>query len=598
MDPAGTRSNLGGLLRPERSKPAPADFGSRKSLWAGWLLVTGLLLPVMIAIWTVPGFSTQDGPTHLYNAWILSRSFEPGSPYQAYYQVRWQPLPNWAGHLALVGLVRVVSPGTADRIMITMTLVGFAVALLWLRWKVRGGEAMPGTCLLIVSLAPNFLWLLGFTSFLLGCCLLPITLGVWWSGRDHLGAERLVALAVLVVLGYFCHLVSLGVTAAGLGILALFAPAQDRTGAGWESWFRRLGRTAASLLPLVLLGIVYMRLFRQGGPMNPLWPNLTSPDLPTAWVARLGWVDPLTLSKKVVLPFTDHSSALFAAFAPVVWLCVAVLSCLVGSIAASLTKKRRLDGSQPLMGQATPAQRVAIRQTRSVWLFYGVLMLLGGILGPDSPGSGHGQYLPQRLVLLGLVAMVPAFDIPLATRWGRLAAGCLAAAIGLQMVIVWDYAFHCKHTAVQIIKASELVGRDQRIAPLLTGIRSRFRANPLLHADSWLGIGTGNILWSNYEARYYYFPVQFRPGLDRADPKDFERLSLSSDPRPGETCVRLWEQILSRHARSIDRVVAWKSDPLLDAITGRWYDLVAERGDVRIFAPRGPGTSSETPAKP
>ena len=598
MDPAGTRSNLGGLLRPERSKPAPADFGSRKSLWAGWLLVTGLLLPVMIAIWTVPGFSTQDGPTHLYNAWILSRSFEPGSPYQAYYQVRWQPLPNWAGHLVLAGLVRVVSPGTADRIMITMTLVGFAVALLWLRWKVRGGEAMPGTCLLIVSLAPNFLWLLGFTSFLLGCCLLPITLGVWWSGRDRLGAGRLVALAVLVVLGYFCHLVSLGVTAAGLGILALFAPAQDRTGAGWESWFRRLGRTAASLLPLVLLGIVYMRLSRQGGPMNPLWPNLTSPDLPTAWVARLGWVDPLTLSKKVVLPFTDHSSALFAAFAPVVWLCVAVLSCLVGSIAASLTEKRRLDGSQPLMGQATPAQRVAIRQTRSVWLFYGVLMLLGGILGPDSPGSGHGQYLPQRLVLLGLVAMVPAFDIPLATRWGRLAAGCLAAAIGLQMVIVWDYAFHCKHTAVQIIKASELVGRDQRIAPLLTGIRSRFRANPLLHADSWLGVGTGNILWSNYEARYYYFPVQFRPGLDRADPKDFERLSLSSDPRPGKRAFGCGSRFSPGTLRSIDRVVAWKSDPLLDAITGRWYDLVAERGDVRIFAPRGPGTSSETPAKP
>jgi len=553
--------------------------------------VTGLLSPVMIAIWTVPGFSTQDGPTHLYNAWILSRSFEPDSPYQAYYQVRWQPLPNWAGHLALAGLVRVVSPGTADRIMITMTLVGFAVALVWLRWKVRGGEAMLSACLLIVSLAPNFLWLLGFTSFLLGCCLLPITLGVWWSARDHLGGGRLVALAVLVVLGYFCHLVSLGLTAAGLGVLALFAPAQDRTRAGWESRFRRMGRTAASLLPLVPLGIVYMRLSRQGGPMNPLWANLTSPDVATAWGARLGWVDPVTLSRKVVLPFTERTSALFAAFAPVVWLSLAVLCWLVGSIVASLTEKTRVDESQHLMEQPAPAQRVASRQTRSVWLFYGVLMLLGGILGPDSLGSGHGEYLAQRLVLLGLAAMVPALDIPLATRWGRLAAGCLVVAIGLQTVIVWDYAFHCKQTAGQFIGASELVGRDQRIAPLLTGIRSRFRANPLLHADSWLGVGTGNILWSNYEARYYYFPVQFRPGLDRADPKDFERLSLSSDPRPGETCVRLWEQILSRHGGSIDRVAAWKSDPLLDAITGQWYDLVAERGDVRVFAPRGPGTS-------
>ena len=348
-----------------------------------------------------------------------------------------------------------------------------------------------------------------------------------------------------------------------------------------------MGRTAASLLPLVPLGIVYMRLSRQGGPIDPLWANLTSPDFVTAWGERLRWVDPLSLSKKDVLPFTERTSAVFAAFAPVAWLCLAVLCLLVGCIAASLAGKSRVAESQPLMEQPAPAQRVASRQTRSVWLFYGVLMLLGGVLGPDSLGSGHGQYLPQRLVLLGLAALVPALDIRLATRWGRLAACCLVVAIGLQTVIVWDYALHCKHTAAQFAGAGDLVGRDQRIAPLLTGIRSRFRANPLLHADSWLGVGTGNILWSNYEARYYYFPVQFRPGLDRADPEDFELLSLRSDPRPGETCVRLWEQILSRHGRSIDRVVAWKSDPLLDAITGRWYDLVAERGDVRVFAPRG-----------
>ncbi len=39
---------------------------------------------------------------------------------------------------------------------------------------------------------------------------------------------------------------------------------------------------------------------------------------------------------------------------------------------------------------------------------------------------------------------------------------------------------------------------------------------------------------------------------------------------------------------SIDRVVAWKSDPALDAITRRWYDLIAKRGDIRIYAPRDP----------
>ena len=37
-------------------------------------------------------------------------------------------------------------------------------------------------------------------------------------------------------------------------------------------------------------------------------------------------------------------------------------------------------------------------------------------LGPDSLGEAHGDYLPQRIVLLGLVALVPIFDIDL-SRW-------------------------------------------------------------------------------------------------------------------------------------------------------------------------------------
>jgi hypothetical protein len=546
----------------------------------------------VLAIWIVPGFSTQDGPTHLYNGWILSQSFGLESPYQQYFQVRWQSLPNWAGHLALAGLVRIVAPVTADRIMITLTLMAFALAHFWLRWKVRGGETWPGSCLLIVTLAPNFLWLLGFSSFLLGCCVLPITLGVWWSGRDRLSAGRLATLAILIILGYFCHLVSLGLTALGLGVLALFSPAQDKARTGWKCWGLRLGRTSAALLPLVLLGGLYLRLSRQGGPMNPQWPNLSGPDLIAAWVARLGWVDPLSLSRKAVLPFSERTGLLFSAFAPVVWLCLAVLAWSLGST-ADCFRGRRPDCSQSSLEHPGSARGCAGRHTRCVWSIYGALMLLGGILSPDSLGSWHGDYLPQRLVLLGLAAMVPAVDIPLATYWGRLTAGCLFVAIGLQTMIIWDYAFLCKGTSAQFIAASQSIGPNLRIAPLLTGIRSRFRANPLLHADSWLGVGTGNILWSNYEARYYYFPVQFRPGLDRPDPKDFEILSLTADPHPSDMCMRLWEQLLTRHAPSIDRVVVWKSDPLLDAITARWYELVAERGDIRIFAPRGQDRSSE-----
>ena len=402
---------------------------------------------------------------------------------------------------------------------------------------------------------------------------------------------------VLLVLGYFCHLVSLVLTVAGLAVLTLFAPAQAPLGshALRENWYRRLTRTALCLLPLVPLAAVYLKLSRQGGPMHPLWANLTRPDSFTAWGVRLGWVDPVTLSRKMVLPFTERTSMVYAVFAPVIWLCVAVLVYLAGPVVTGLTRKSRSGESEPLTKPATFSRGSTNRQTQAVWVLYGGFLLLGGLLGPDSLGPEHGHYLAQRLILLGMAVLVPAIDVPLTTKWGQLTAACLLAAIGLQTVIIWDYALYCKQTDGQIIGASELVGRGQRVAPLLTGIRSRFRPDPLLHADSWLGIGTGNILWSNYEARYYYFPVQFRPGLDRPDPKDFEWLSRTSDPRVGESCVRLWDEILSGHSRSTDRVVAWKSDPWLDTVTGRWFDLAAQRGDVRVFASLFQGIQTKLP---
>ena len=235
----------------------------------GWCIVVGLLLPTLVAIWTIPGFVTQDGPAHLYNAWILARSFDPASPYRAYYEVRWQLLPNWAGHLVLAALVRLVPPWTADRIMMTTTLLGFPLALVWLRWKIQGDRGLAGACLLAVILALNFLWLMGFASFLLGCCVLPITLGFWWSHRDRLTLWPMGGLAALMVLGYACHLVSLGLTVIGLATLALFAPPQSPAQDCWRHRLRRAGRTALGCSPLMVLGIVYLRLSRAGGPMHP-----------------------------------------------------------------------------------------------------------------------------------------------------------------------------------------------------------------------------------------------------------------------------------------------------------------------------------------
>src|SRR5262249_56109534 len=87
-----------------------------------------------------------------------------------------------------------------------------------------GGRRYLPWVLVATLLAMNVTWLLGFTGFTLGACLFPITLGFWWPRRDRLGAVGVAGLWVLLILGYFCHLVSLGLTVLGLAVLALATP--------------------------------------------------------------------------------------------------------------------------------------------------------------------------------------------------------------------------------------------------------------------------------------------------------------------------------------------------------------------------------------
>src|SRR6185312_1775016 len=104
-------------------------------------------------------------------------------------------------------------------------------------------------------------------------------------------------------------------------------------------------------------------------------------------------------------------------------------------------------------GQESRSQRDEGKEKRhqEVWILLASLLLLAGVIGPDSLGPGHGEYLPQRLILLGLAALVPAFDIKLTNKWGRLTAASLGVALLLQTLILWDYALDSNRTAGQII---------------------------------------------------------------------------------------------------------------------------------------------------
>ena len=536
--------------------------------WRDYGIVAALLAPVLAAIWTVPWFVTQDGLTHLYNASIIVDSFAADSAFRPYFEVHWSPLPNWGGHLALIGLLKVVSPWTADRIMMSATLLGFAVAAVWARGRIVGGRASFAAMALAAVSSLSFSWLMGFAGFQLGACLFPVTLAAWWTGRDDLRPGRMIALGALLVLGYFCHLVSLGLTACALAFLALFSPPSADAPRARR---RRLVRTGLCLIPLVFLGAIYLGLSRQGGPMRPKLPAPGAFLSVSGWLGRLGWVDPISLAMKDVLPFSDRIAPIFALFSPAVWLAAAGL---LGLVAAAL-------------GTREAGRR---ERERLVWLALAAILVLGGVFGPDAMGEGHGDYLPQRVALLGLIALIPAIDLGARSarpsKTGRLATIALTVALVLQTVVVWDYALDCRNQAGRIAEAAATVGRGHRVATLLTDVRTRFRVNSMLHADCWAGVARDAILWTNYETRHYYFPVQFRPGIAGPDSFELERIALMSAPEEAEERRRKWRRLLESHHDQIDELIVWRRDPALDAITERFFEPVADHGAARVFRRR------------
>jgi hypothetical protein len=532
-------------LSPE--EPITQDGASNaadRSRWRGWLMLAVALMPALVAVWASPAFVTQDGPAHLYNAHILVESLRANAPFRDVFVVRWSPLPNWLGHLMQMAMVAAMPPIAADRLATTVPLVGLAASTFWLKRRVRGRRGDLGASLFATIVAMNVCWLFGFTSFLLGACLFPLTLGVWWAGRDGFGPRRAAVLAGLVVVGYFAHVVSMGLTVVGLVVLTLATPGSRRRS--------RTRWTMASLTPLVVLLPMYRNLMGRGGPLEPAWGQWRSLVSLDSWREQLGWVDPISLGRKGALPFVAWESSWWGFATPAVLMSAAILVLLV----------------------ARAAGRAASRPGDRAWLALAAFLILGGFFSPDTLGESHGNYLPQRVVLLGLVALAACLDIDASRRSGKIALALLAAAFAIQATAVFDYARESSARVAPFLRARAVVGRDRRIGTLLIDTKRRFRANPLLHADNLLGVGTGNVVWSNYETRYYYFPVQFRENLDRPASETFEEVATMIDPKDAAERKQLWSRLLRRHASSIDVLLIWGHDQPL------------EDESLRLFGPR------------
>ena len=216
-----------------------------------WLLVLLYTLP----IWRWHYFLTIDGPTHLYNAWLLKTMLlTPASGFHQWLAFNLSPEPNYLSHLLLSGLMTAMPPWLAEKLVQTLYVVSLPLAM---RYLLRSWQPAAGfLAVLVFPLIYSVVFLYGFYNFCLSLVFLLLVLGYW---RRHLAptlppAAAIWKLAGLVALLFFSHPLTYLVSGLLLGLL-LVEQVLRRQLASWAATGRAFGAVALAYLPtLPLLG--------------------------------------------------------------------------------------------------------------------------------------------------------------------------------------------------------------------------------------------------------------------------------------------------------------------------------------------------------
>jgi len=509
-------------------------------VWIRRLFFT-LAVLYILPFWTVRYLPTTDGPSHVYNAWVLRQyaNVEQYPLFHQYYEIKWLPYPNWTDHAVMALLMFVVPPLIAEKLLVSGYVLLFLAGAWYLAGAVRPDERWPA--FLAFPFVYNLLFQFGFYNFSISLGFYFFVLGFWWRHRESPGLRFAAKINLLLLLCWFSHVLSFCLALLSIAVLwlATLRPA---------SWRRHLLHVPI-LAPQVALPLWFIRNQESG----PQASSLSLHDL------RWYLMPPQTLLVWSAWQF--HLAELM------VW---------VFGLLLLLTLWRwisRKDGRlRPHLQEADAF----------------LLLAAGGLLlyffAPAAMSGG--SMLIERLSLYPYLLLIPWFAPRLGprSRVAAVAALTVLAAVNLGYLIRWYGVLgeEVRH----FVAGLEPVPPGSRVMPLLFSRHlSSQRSDVFGHALGYVALEKGLIDWDNYEARLTYFPVRFRAGMP--SPQLTEVLY-----EPGGLRVRL-------NRETIDAIYTWQmpQDATFRRRLQRDYWKVSELYGGELYQRRPPRRGGAEPAQ-
>lgn len=493
------------------------SFDSREGAQGERVLFVLVALAHLAPLVAFPRFVSQDGPAHVGNAFALANYFSPDLPgLREYFVLNLRPFPNWTAHVVLALLLKVAAPAVAERLLVAGLVVSLPLAV---RYALRGISRPAGVLALAAfPFAYSFPTHMGFYSFGWGLSVAFLLIGFWLRRRDAMSGSAGLALAVIALALYFCHLVPLL-----LGAITLLAA--SGSSAAWalrlepaarrRAW-RSTGITCLALSPAVGLSAWFLATAREAGP---------------AWREPLAGVVGKLLCLDALVSFDPIEVPL-----------AALLATLILGHAVLGLRRRAADPPGLSWGLG-----LAAGVTLGVYL-----------LAPSR--AGGGSYIKERVALFFFLSLLPWIASRSFSRREHLRLAGAVTVLSLALVASRWNAYAASNlelndylSCAQELKANHTLFSmpfSTRVRGLAT--RDIGRVRPLLHASGYLVAERHLVDLKDYEAARDHFPLRYAP-----ERSPFLYLAANEDAMKSEPPRVDLDGYRRRTSGRVDYLLAW-----------------------------------------
>lgn len=516
------------------------SFFDLRTLWKdvrAWLsapenlLFVVLIVLHLLSIWLFKYFPSQDGPAHIDNSNILREYHSPErTVFREYYLINKNLAPNWLSHLVMAGLMQIVPPLWAEKILLSGYVILLPLSIRYALHAIR-----PDTGFLAFLAFPfiyNYQLHMGFYNFSYSLPMFFFVVGYWLKHQNRFTLGKVVKLSLLSLLLYFCHLFSLMTAYVAIALLTVWLTVFDVAQHSQQQQFnlrmlvkafrlRALVPLCAFLPTLILVVMFFSRK------------SAASSD--TIWKPVPLWRQLLNLLSLKSLVSYERLELLFSTALAVLFVAV----CLV------LLRSKIVH--------------------RQINYWDGFLLVVAAyvliyFITPDEM-SGGGK-IKERLLLYPFFALILWFGAQSYHRLVKHRIQVVAVAISLMLLGAHTIKYaQLNNYLEEYLSGMHLIERNTTLLPLSFSHRGQapdgsplsWRIGPFAFASGYIAVHKGVVNLANYEGNQDYFPTIFRPQIN-----PFVHLSLNDGRILAEPPRVDFLTYPQRTGKRVDYILVWR----------------------------------------